>query len=284
MNADIKVKRDMKYLIVENERIAREELLKKMEFLRPDWEYAGFAETISEVVGLLSQPHEIDLMFLDIELDDGQSFEIFNKVETDVSIIFTTAYSDYALRAFHLNSLDYLLKPFSLTDLETALKKFERFSSAEAQKMSAESQHYHKNSDSNDMLKEDEKTSPGAPEATPMPGIPRILLLKGDRYIPVPIEDIMWFESEDKCVMCICRDGLSRLTCFKSLKELTGRLPRTSFYQLRRNIFSSIEAVVEVNKFFKGTLKVTLAAGERKETVIVPQPNRQGFLDWLGMH
>ena len=262
----------MKYLIVENERLSREELRRNIKSLRPDWTEVGIAETIGEACDNLPASGDIDLIFMDIELDDGQCFEIFDKVETNASIIFTTAYSDYALQAFHLNSLDYLLKPYSKEALEKALQKFERFFRE------------HDSEEPSRSLNHQQCVSDPVVSKQSQMAIPRILLTIGDSYRHIPLEEVRWFESEDKCVICINQTGKSGLTGFKSLKELEDRLPYDNFFRLRRNVLASIKAVSEVNRFFKGALKVTLTAGEKETIVIVPQNKRQDFLDWFGMH
>lgn len=260
----------MNYLIVENERLSREELRRNVRALRPGWNEVGIAETVKEVVEILSVNDDIDLIFMDIELDDGQCFDIFDQVETDASIIFTTAYSDYTLQAFHLNSLDYLLKPYAKEELEKALQKFERFHGDS------------KSEDSVTDFRHENDECCGQP--TQAAAVPRILLTMGERYSHIPLENVMWFESEDKCVMCTDNKGKSGLTGFKSLKELEERLPREEFFRLRRNILASIKSITEVNKFFKGALRVTLASGDKEIIVVVPQSKRQDFLNWLGMH
>ena len=107
----------VKYLLVEDERFAYEELKRMMQRLRPSWQLAGWAESVEQAVLLLRQG---------IRLSDGLSFEIFEQCPVDLPVIFTTAYDEYAIKAFKVNSIDYLLKPIEESDLEAALCKFER--------------------------------------------------------------------------------------------------------------------------------------------------------------
>ena len=115
----------VKYLLVEDERFAYEELKRMMQRLRPSWQLAGWAESVEQAVLLLRQG-SLDLMIVDIRLSDGLSFEIFEQCPVDLPVIFTTAYDEYAIKAFKVNSIDYLLKPIEESDLEAALCKFER--------------------------------------------------------------------------------------------------------------------------------------------------------------
>ena len=114
----------VKYLLVEDERFAYEELKRMMQRLRPSWQLAGWAESVEQAVLLLRQG-SLDLMIVDIRLSDGLSFEIFEQCPVDLPVIFTTAYDEYAIKAFKVNSIDYLLKPIEESDLEAALCKFE---------------------------------------------------------------------------------------------------------------------------------------------------------------
>lgn len=102
----------VKYLLVEDERFAYEELKRMMQRLRPSWQLAGWAESVEQAVLLLRQG-SLDLMIVDIRLSDGLSFEIFEQCPVDLPVIFTTAYDEYAIKAFKVNSIDYLLKPIS---------------------------------------------------------------------------------------------------------------------------------------------------------------------------
>lgn len=119
----------VKYLLVEDERFAYEELKRMMQRLRPSWQLAGWAESVEQAVLLLRQG-SLDLMIVDIRLSDGLSFEIFEQCPVDLPVIFTTAYDEYAIKAFKVNSIDYLLKPIEESDLEAALCKFERNSAS----------------------------------------------------------------------------------------------------------------------------------------------------------
>lgn len=263
-----------RYLIVENESLAREELSRSVRMLRPNWEYAGYAETIEEVVNFLKNDERINLVFMDIELDDGQCFEIFDRIETDVSIVFTTAYSEYALQAFHLNSLDYLLKPFSTEALENSIRKYERFT---------ETQFTEDSSEERDNRVEISNPSGDASGSGKLK-VPRVLIQQGDRYDFVPLEKVAWFESEDKYVFCIDVTRKKSITIFKTLKELEDALPAENFCKLRRNIIASISSIVSVHKFFKGSLRICLSAGETEADIVVPQTNKHNVLMWLGIH
>ncbi|HNW51479.1 MAG TPA: response regulator, partial [Prolixibacteraceae bacterium] len=115
-----------KVLIVEDERLAAEKLERMVARLRPEWTVLGPIETVEHAVKWLSANPAPDLILLDIQLADGISFEIFDQEGVPSPVIFTTAYDEYAIRAFKVNSIDYLLKPIDPDALDTALRKFER--------------------------------------------------------------------------------------------------------------------------------------------------------------
>lgn len=114
-----------KYLIIEDERFAYEEIKRMIQKLRPDYLLAGWAGSLEQALLLLRQGG-VDLVIVDIPLSDGLSFEMFEQYPVNIPLIFTTAYDEYALKAFKLNSIDYLLKPIDEKELEAALEKFER--------------------------------------------------------------------------------------------------------------------------------------------------------------
>lgn len=115
----------IKYLLVEDERFAYEEMKRMMEKLRPEYQLEAWVTTVEQTVQFLKH-HQVDLMLLDIRLTDGNSFDIFEQIQVTTPVIFTTAYDEHAIRAFKVNSVDYLLKPVEEADLQAALSKFEQ--------------------------------------------------------------------------------------------------------------------------------------------------------------
>src|SRR5688572_19527185 len=113
----------MKVLIIEDEELAVKKLQKTLASVDPNAEVVGVADSIRSSVNWLQTNPSPDLILMDIELADGQSFEIFDKVEVKSTVIFTTSYDEYALKAFKVNSIDYLLKPVQKEDLQAALEK-----------------------------------------------------------------------------------------------------------------------------------------------------------------
>ena len=116
----------MKVLIVEDEPLSAEHLIRTLNKVDKNIQVIKTIDSISNTVKFLSQESELDLIFLDIHIADGNSFEIFSKITIDFPIIFTTAFNEYAIKAFKLNSIDYLLKPIGIDDLTNAIAKYNK--------------------------------------------------------------------------------------------------------------------------------------------------------------
>ncbi len=248
----------MKYAIIENEGFARLSLQKIVSSLRSDFELCFTAETVADSVAMINEHPDIDLIFMDIELDDGICFDIFMQTEVKVPVIFTTAYDEYAVKAFKVDSIDYLLKPIQVKDVQKAIGRFEE-----------------RRSMRNDYRK-------FAYNYMSAKARTRILVNRGEDYIFVNIEDIAWFEAEDKYVTIVFKTGESMLTNLPSLEVTYQELDANRFFRISRSVLASIESITRVTKHFKGRLQVELKAAEtvRKETVSAPR--RQSFLSWLG--
>lgn len=250
----------MKYAIIENEEFARINLQMVIEGVRPGYVCAFTAETVEECVKHFSADNDIQLIFMDIELDDGNCFEIFRRTEVKTPVIFTTAYDEYAIQAFKVNSIDYLLKPVSEEDVERAIRKFES--------MQPESKVPDYGKLSGEMA--------GARKRQ------RILLSTAAGYSFVSTDDIAWVEAEDKYVSIVLKTGKRAVTDFASLADVMEILDPERFFQLSRAVVTSIEAIGKISKFLKGRLIVTLTAAREERTETVSAARRHGFLEWLG--
>lgn len=250
------MKDTVRYGIIENERLALAELKRMIGLLRPEWEIVFTGETVEEAIAFFRSEPDVDIIFLDIELDDGSSFDIFKSVEVNLPIIFTTAYDEFCLQAFKVNSIDYLLKPLSLEDLAQAIAKFEkgRISTVPANKL-AELRN---------------KTAS------------RILIASGDRYSFINIEDVAWFMSEDKYVFAVTTEGKRHLISYPSLGDLEKDLDETDFFRITRKYIVRVSAIESVSKFLKGRLYCHLKAGDSAENVLIRAERRDEFLQWLG--
>lgn len=117
----------MKIVVIEDEKISADDLIENLLTVKPNYTIVKILKSISEALAFFQQQPEVDLIFSDIQLGDGLSFDIFKKVKINVPIIFCTAYNEYALEAFKVNGIDYILKPFSIGEIKKAIEKFELF-------------------------------------------------------------------------------------------------------------------------------------------------------------
>lgn len=251
----------MRYAVIENETPVRKGLIDSMKRLRPEWELAFESETIADTVRQLASGTVPDIMFMDIELDDGTSFEIFKQTETVVPVIFVTAYSQYAVRAFKENSVHYLLKPAMDSDLEEAITKFE-----ETGRFKCDVNYV--------SLQNDLKRNSVRPR--------RILITVGDCYKSIPIDEIAWLEAEDKSVYACTFDGHRYCTDFRSLREVLPALNFDDFFQLSRSLIGNIRAISKVSRHFKGRFKVLLKTNVMEIGTVVSTERRDSFIQWFG--
>lgn len=178
----------MKLLIIEDEQPALKRILRLIQELAPQAIVLGTADSISAGVKLFKKFPEANLALMDIELADGQSFEIFRQVQITIPIIFTTAYDEYALKAFKVNSIDYLLKPIDPEELKQALQKFERLK------------------EPNPTLNFNELIN-SLNQKTAVPFKQRFLVKLGQKLISVPVSESAYFHAADKLVYLISKDG-----------------------------------------------------------------------------
>lgn len=247
----------VRYLLIEDERFAYDEIKRMMQRLRPDYQLAGWAESVEQAVLLLKQG-SIDLMLVDIRLSDGLSFEIFEQVSVDTPVIFTTAYDEYAIKAFKVNGIDYLLKPIEENDLEVALCKFERNNllrtvAPELRQLEL------------DYLSKSRKN--------------RFLVQVGDSFHYVETMDIAFFYSEDKYVYLHLFSN-KRYIINYSLDQLEAMLDRSVFFRVSRNCISNIKAIKKSSKFFGSRLKLYLSP-ECPHDVLVSRSRVGDFLKWI---
>lgn len=246
-----------KYIIVEDERFAYEEIKRMTKRLRPEWHLAGWADSVEQAVLLLRQ-HTTDLLITDIRLSDGLCFEIFGQCRTDIPVIFTTAYDEYAIRAFKVNGIDYLLKPIEESDLDAAFTKFERGNG-----LYTSSCEYH--SLEREYTKEASKN--------------RFMIQAGDTFKHVETEDVAFFYSEDKYTYLHMLNG-SRYIIDYTLERLETMLDRRSFFRVSRNCIANIKAVSKSTRYFGGRMKLHLKP-ECPHEVIVSRSRTGDFMKWM---
>jgi two-component system, LytTR family, response regulator LytT len=252
----------MTIFIVEDELLAVQKLLKLLQEVAPHSRVVGTADGIEEAVQWLSSHDSPDLILMDIELSDGQSFEIFNQIEVKSPVIFTTSYDEYAIQAFRVNSVDYLLKPIKREDLERALHKYESLNRS-PQPL-----------DINKLIVELQRQSQPREYRT------RFLVKQGQRLLPVETSDIAYFYSEEGLTFFVTRDRTKHLIDY-TLEEVEQMLDPKQFFRVSRQFVLDVKSVAQIHPYFNGKLKLELKPPTEKE-VTVSRERVNDFKDWMG--
>jgi len=251
----------MKVFIIEDEQPAVTRLSKMLLTIRPDIEITGQADSIQQAVAHLNQYLGDQLIFMDIHLADGLSFEIFNQATIEAPVIFTTAYDQYALQAFKVNSIDYLLKPIDEEELKRAIQKHEQLNGKKADNQTDQLLR---------MLKE--LNAPQYKE--------RILIKRGQQLSYLKVDQIAYFFGEGKFAYALDTQ-YNKYILDTTLSDLETELSPRLFFRINRNLIVHIEAISKVHSWAGNRLQVELKATALADTVVSRE--RVGvFKDWLG--
>ncbi|MDW3208859.1 MAG: LytTR family DNA-binding domain-containing protein [Reichenbachiella sp.] len=257
----------MKVLIIEDEKFAQEELKRFLERIE-DYkiEVMDCLESVEDAVEWFDANDEPDLVFMDIQLSDGLSFEIFNQKHITCPVIFTTAFENYAIQAFKVNSVDYLLKPIDEKDLKAAIDKYSAIKNQfSAQKSPALSS------------VQVEKLLNMSMEAVEYKK--RFIIKTGDRLRHVSVDDIAYFYSENDYTYLVAKENARFIIDYK-LDELVELLDPNEFFRLSRKFITNIHSVKMVNKYFNSRLEVILEP-EPKDQILISRVRVPEFLNWL---
>lgn len=248
----------MQVLIVEDEKYARISLQNLLLDLEPGICIAAMLDSVTATVEWLSK-NSVDIIFLDIHLGDALCFDIFTKIHIKTPIIFTTAYDQYAINAFKVNSIDYLLKPIDKEELRSALGKYH---------MLKYPQHGNIEILRKSLLEKGDKSYQK-----------RFIVKKGEKIASVKTEDIAYFEGEDRYVFLAKLDGSKYFVEYK-LSELESLLDPDVFFRFNRSFIGHIDAIKEMTSVSKSRVKVTLEP-QPKRPIIVSSENTRLFKQWL---
>ena len=247
----------MKILIVEDEKPAARLLKRRVEKL--GYEITEMLHSVEESVAWLKTNSQPDLIFLDIQLSDGLSFEIFNQVDVSSAIIFTTAYDEYVLKAFKLNSVDYLLKPVDEEELKFALEKFEK-------------QHQPKSSfDLSEIKKLFTNQSESYKE--------RFSVKIGTSIKIIESDNIECFFSENKASYIHTKENKNYLIDF-SLDKVEEQMNPKKFFRINRSQIIQIDSIKEITIYSNSRLKIVLNTYNEQD-MIVSREKVTDFKNWL---
>jgi DNA-binding LytR/AlgR family response regulator len=251
----------MRVIIIEDEIPAAKRLTKLLHSYNSDIEIIQQPDSVEASVRYLSGTQNIDLIFMDIQLADGLSFDIFEKVNVTSPVIFTTAFDQYTLKAFKVNSIDYLLKPIDENELYKSLDKY--------QQLYPKTQ----NSFSDKILKlmQDMNT---------VKYKERLLIKRGQQLSYLKIESTAYCFADGKLCYAVDFNG-SKYLLESNLSQLEEQLQPDNFYRINRHLLVNIEAVKKVHTWLGGRLKLEVCPSTTAETV-VSRERVNGFKEWLG--
>ncbi|MCO6475441.1 MAG: response regulator transcription factor [Phaeodactylibacter sp.] len=250
----------MKVLIIEDEKPAARRLEQLIRQQRPQAEILGPVDSVERAVRWFRENPSPGLLFLDIQLADGLSFDIFREVEVQAPVIFTTAYDQYTLKAFKLNSIDYLLKPIDPEELQQALEKFDRY--------------YGKAPLLDTRALESLIQSFQAPEYKE-----RFIVKAGQQLTFIQVEDIRYFYSEDGLLFAQMQDKKRHVLDY-TLDQLENLLNPKDFFRLNRKAIANINAIHKVAPYFNSRLIVEMRPQPQFD-VIVSRDRVNDFKNWL---
>ncbi|HEX8426597.1 LytTR family DNA-binding domain-containing protein [Hymenobacter sp.] len=255
----------LRALIIEDEPLAANRLAGLLEKQQPPLEVVGTAESVAEAEALLQALHPApDVLFLDIHLADGLSFELFERLEIRSPVIFTTAYDKYALRAFKVNSVDYLLKPIDPDELTAALTKLRQLREAATPTFDAA------------LLARVLQQAQPAKEYKS-----RFVVRVGEHLKAVPVEQIAYFASLEKVTLLHTREG-RRFVVDYTLEQLEQMLDPTEFFRLNRAYLAHADSIHDIIHYTNSRLQTVLKpAAPEGETVLVSREKVAAFKAWL---
>jgi DNA-binding LytR/AlgR family response regulator len=247
----------MKVLIVEDEKPAADRLIKMLKETDSSIEVSGIVVSVASSVKWLESNEAPDLIFMDVNLADGSSFEIFEKTKVNSPVVFTTAYDEYALEAFRVNSIDYLLKPVKKEELERAMSRYRGMQSLQQIQVDALVKRIHQ-----------------------VPSYQKRMVIRyGEVIKMVDISEVSYFYTEDR-IHYLCTFDNLRYPVDQNLDELESLLDPAVFFRINRQFIVNVNAIDRMQAWSKSRVKITLKPPSPHETV-VSTDRSPVFKEWL---
>lgn len=247
----------MKVIIIEDETAAARNLRAIIGKVLPEAEVLASLESIEDTVEWFSENESPDLLFMDIHLADGEAFRIFDRTDIPCPIIFTTAYDEYALEAFKVNSIDYLLKPIKETELQRAIEKLQRLSKTELAEKRDGIEAMARNRDEQKVF----------------------LIPVRDKIVPLKIEDVAFFYTTDEKVRAFDFGGNS-FPMDRSLDKLLRILSETDFFRANRQFIVARNAISDITVWFGSRLALNLMV-KSPERIVISKDRVPEFKRWF---
>lgn len=258
----------MKILIVEDEELAVKKLSKTLNDVEPNAVVAGITDSIQSTVTWLENNPAPDLILMDIELSDGQSFEIFSRVQVKSAVVFTTSYDEFALKAFKVNSIDYLLKPIQKEDLAAALEKYKKMKTL----YTTDNNAIELNMEA--LVKELQQ------KLLPKEYRKRFLVKHGQKLVSIDTDEIAYFFSDGRLNFFKTFDNRKFVVDY-TMDELEDALDPGRYFRISRSFYISVASVEQIHDYFGNRLLLYLKPAVDKEA-IVSREKVTDFKKWMG--
>ena len=245
----------MKVAIIEDEHFSATSLKRMVSKIDATIDVVKVLSSVEASVEWLNTHPDVDLLFVDIHLEDRNSFDIFSELDVSTPIVFTTAYDQYALQAFKLKSIDYLLKPIDADELSKSIEKYRSFFENPKVELS------------NLIVRTEPKS--------------RFLVKLGSQLLSVLAKDVAYFKSDQKLLFLINKEG-KKYVLDVTLDQVQSQLDASSFFRINRNTIVAFDCIDKIHTYFNGRLKLELNPPYPEET-IVSRERVQDFKAWLGM-
>ncbi len=251
----------MKVLIIEDETAASENLMAMLQEVDSEIEVLTVLESVQQTVRWLNSNPAPDLIFMDIHLSDGSAFTLFQEMEVQTPIVFTTAYDQYALDAFAVNSIDYLLKPIKITELTRALNKFKQWGSTDVMAY----------------LERMMKMSPA--QSSEQEFQKKLLVPLHDKLMPVDMNDVVCIYNTGRKTQIFLRDG-QKMDYNKSLDAIVASLDPSKFFRANKQYIVARKFVKEIVIWFDNRLLISMPI-ELPEPLFVSKNKASEFKNWM---
>ncbi|TRZ42276.1 LytR/AlgR family response regulator transcription factor [Robertkochia solimangrovi] len=248
----------MQILIIEDEPRAASQLQRMLNTCNFDFQFLDIIDTVEDAVIWFEEHSHPDLVFMDIQLADGLSFEIFQKTTIEIPIIFTTAFDQYAIQAFKVNSIDYLLKPIQKDDLRLALDKFMKSNNSNVVEPSVLKELL-------GSLKVIQKRE-------------GLLVKEGKGFIQIRISALLYCYSEDSITFGVTAH--KRFIIDESIDDLFNSLDQSKFYRINRGQIVAKTAILKIDPYFNHRVKLSITE-PRDQEFIVSRPKTSDFKSWM---
>ena len=260
---------NMKILIVEDEDLAVKKIRKTLALVDSEAIVAGVTDSIQSTVSWLQDNPQPDLILMDIELADGQSFEIFKLIEVKSPVVFTTSYDEFALKAFKVNSIDYLLKPVQKEDLEAAMNKFKRMK-----------ERYHSKEPGTDALNLDSLVRELQQKLQPKEFRQRFLVKHGQKLVSIEVGEIAYFYSDGRLNFFKTTDNRKFVVDY-TMDELEDMIDPKEFFRISRSFYVSADSIEKMDDYFGNRLILGLKPVLDKEALVSREKVTE-FKKWMG--